>query len=139
MSETPEHPLMLGAGLCPFCGGAPIITGTGIWTINRKGAPIITGTGLWTITCKACYASTGQQHTDTEAVAAWNRRPDKLSKTKDRWITNAANHEVGDVMAILTRGQHGRVLRVGDPEPTSFYTAAALSEMGVVGIYEVLT
>jgi hypothetical protein len=134
VNETAKHPFTefnreycerLGAGRCPFCGGPPSISGY--------------SGGFWNISCKACYASTGQQHTDTEAVAAWNRRPDKLSKTKDRWITNAANHEVGDVMAILTRGQHGRVLRVGDPEPTSFYTVEALRKMGVVGIYEVLT
>lgn len=128
MNETAKHPFTefnreycerLGAGRCPFCGGAPIITGTSYWTIS----------------CKACYASTGQQHTDTAAAAAWNRRPDKLSETKDRWITNTGAQDVVDVMATLTRGQTGRVLRIGDPEPT----VEALRKMGVVGIYEVLT
>ena len=50
----------LGAGNCPFCGGAPTISGGGM--------------NLWRITCKKCGSQTGNYHTDQAASDAWNSR-----------------------------------------------------------------
>lgn len=56
--ETCER---LGVGPCPFCAGAPRISGG--------------GTSFWQIACSECGASTGLRNDEVGAATAWNRRP----------------------------------------------------------------
>ena len=78
MSEQSEHWLdrinremceRLGAANCPFCGGAPSISGGGM--------------NYWRITCKECFASAGHAVDDAGAVAAWNRRPSSAADASE--------------------------------------------------------
>ncbi len=83
---------------CPFCGGEATV-GT---------IPIVGGGYLYAfVEClsETCNGSSGQHDTETEAIAAWNRRAQPENKPLTLDEMNALNHEP---IYILHMDGHGK-------------------------------
>lgn len=65
----------------------------------------------------------------TSAIKLNGNRPMK-------WITNTHEDEVEEVISDLLAGNNGRVIVIGNPEPTTTYTKIQLARMGMVGLWE---